>query len=170
MYIGPAERESLASHAPSKSRPPPLIPIEAQFKYVNSILQAAVSTVTFAVIAGLFLQPNTKLSILWIVMIPVLPASFLIAPSLWRSVCLRATLSMLPNGLISQPMRSQRTPATLTSVGILLLVILVPERRFLFNEHGEIRTITILIVAASAAILGALFSLRSAFCYSFCPV
>ena len=54
-----------------------------------------VTTVLF--IIGFFVRPHTALNTLWNAAIPLLPATFLINPILWRNSCPLATLNMLPN-------------------------------------------------------------------------
>ena len=73
---------------------------------------------------------------MWNLLIPVLPASFMISPLLWRGICPLATLNQWSGGLL----RSWRLAGWLlvaaNALGILLLVLLVPARRFLLNENG----------------------------------
>jgi len=125
---------------------------------------------TFALIAGLFLAPKVALGVLWDLAIPLVPASLLISPALWRNVCPLATLSMLPNGLAGRRIPGKRLAAAATTAGMLLLAILVPARRFLFNADGTALAVTVLAVAVLALVLGASFEAKAGFCNGVCPV
>ncbi|MCZ6705804.1 MAG: hypothetical protein O6942_07870 [Bacteroidetes bacterium] len=65
---------------------------------VARVLQVVVFILTLGVLAGLFTEEGLTLLLLWSIIIPILPASFLIAPSLWRAVCLLAAAHMLGSG------------------------------------------------------------------------
>ncbi len=126
--------------------------------------------VTVVLIIGLFLQPDLALGVLWNVLIPLLPLTFLITPALWRGMCPLATLNTLPNGLLGERVLPARVLPSVGLVGVVLLFVLVPARRFLFNEHGAALAIVILGVAVIALVLGALFGLKAGFCNAICPV
>ncbi|MCI0455839.1 MAG: hypothetical protein L0Z62_02505 [Gemmataceae bacterium] len=125
---------------------------------------------TVVLLAGLVVRPEAALRILWHVLIPLLPASFLITPALWRSLCPLATLNLWSNGLAGR----RRLPAELVSaaslLGVVLLVILVPARRWLFNEDGLALAVTVALLAAAALVLGAFFDAKAGFCNAICPV
>lgn len=124
---------------------------------------------TLALLAGLVLRPAPSLRLLWDMVIPLLPAIFLVNPMLWRNVCPLATL-----GHVGDRGRGARLrPDTLQwgwAAGALLLFVLVPARRFLFNENGGFLAGTIGAVGALAAGGGFFFSRRAGFCNSICPV
>lgn len=130
----------------------------------------AVLGVTVALIVGLVAWPAIALSVLWDLLIPVLPASFLIAPQLWRGICPLATLNQCSSGLLGRRQLSGRLLVAANAAGILLLVLMVPARRFAFNENGPALAATIVAVAALALSLGALFGGRGGFCNAVCPV
>ena len=65
---------------------------------VARILQVVVFILTLGVLAGLFMEEELTLLLLWSLIIPILLISFLISPSLWRAVCLLAAASMLGSG------------------------------------------------------------------------
>lgn len=134
------------------------------------IAQAAGVATTVALVASLVLWPAIAQRVLWNLLIPVLPASFLIAPRLWRGVCPLATLNQCSSGLLGRRQLSGRWLTAANALGILLLAILVPARRFLFNENGPALAATIAIVAVSALVLGAFFDRRAGFCNAICPV
>lgn len=134
------------------------------------VARLVVLLITVAVIFGLVLRPEPALNLLWNLLIPVLPASFLIAPQLWRGVCPLGTLNQWPSGLLGRRQLAGRLLAAANAVGILLLVLMVPARRFAFNENGPVLAGTIVLVAVAALALGALFDGRGGFCNAICPV
>lgn len=124
---------------------------------------------TLAVIAGLFLRPDTTLDILWFILIPILPVTFLLNPGMWRGVCPLATANMIGPGNASREVSGAWLNRT-AAVGILLLVVLVPARRFLFNTDGPVLAVVVLAVTALAFGLGWFFKAKGGFCNSICPV
>jgi hypothetical protein len=124
---------------------------------------------TVALLATLVLDPTTGLTLLWDVAVPVLPAVFLIQPGIWRNVCPLATLSMMTNRRGGRILDNGRIPVA-GGIGIALLALMVPARRFLFNSDGTVLAITIVAVAALAMTLGAFFDKKAGFCSSICPV
>lgn len=125
--------------------------------------------ITLALLAGLILRPATSLDILWNILIPLVPASLLITPLLWRNVCPLATLNLFGNRTGGRSLGDGWLSIS-GAVGILLLVVLVPARRFLFNTDGTLLALTIAAVAALALALGAFFDVKAGFCNSICPV
>ncbi|MEZ4700252.1 MAG: hypothetical protein R2834_07985 [Rhodothermales bacterium] len=126
--------------------------------------------VTGMLVVGLFTSPALALGILWNVLIPILPATFLLSPLIWRALCPLATLNMLPNGLAASRVMPAHLQRMLGATGIVLLLVLVPARRFLFNEHGDALGIVILVVGLVALLLGAFYQQKAGFCNTFCPV
>ena len=126
--------------------------------------------VTVALLAGMIVQPTLALTTLWNVAIPLVPATLLVNPALWRNVCPLATLNLL--GSHGQGGRRLGPPVTqrLWAVGILLLLILVPARRFLFNTNGPALAVTVGLVAVGAVLLGRRFDAKAGFCNTLCPV
>lgn len=125
---------------------------------------------TLALIASFFFVPSQSLNLLWNMVIPLLPATFLINPLLWRNVCPLATINDFAGS------RGDRRRLTIPElrqgwiVGIVLLFTLVPARRFLFNESGVAMAAIIIVVAALALVGGLRFARRAGFCDSICPV
>jgi len=125
---------------------------------------------TLALIGALWATPTVALRVLWDMVIPLLPAVFLVNPLIWRNVCPLATLNDVTGNAPGRP----RMEATLTRagwvVGVVLLFVLVPARRFLFNENGPALALTIVVVAVLAVATGLFFGRRAGFCSSICPV
>lgn len=125
---------------------------------------------TLALIAALWIVPKPSLKLLWDMVIPLLPAAFLVNPLIWRNVCPLATLNDLSGDrAVRRTMPSGMTHAGWI-VGIVLLFVLVPARRFLFNENGPALAITVTLVAVLAVVTGLIFARRTGFCNTLCPV
>ncbi len=125
---------------------------------------------TVVLVGALVLIPEFALGILWFAIIPILPATFMLSPAIWRGVCPLATLNMLLNGRCSQRILRARFMTQVGAAGIILLALMVPARRFLFNENALALTITIVAICITAMVLGAFFDLKSGFCNAICPV
>ncbi len=132
--------------------------------------QAMGVALTVVLLAGLLFRPQSILNILWNVVIPLLPATFLISTAIWRSVCPLATLNMFTNGWWKRKRLTAKNVPRVQAMGIMLLLLLVPARRFLFNEHGDFLAIVIIAVAVAALVLGSVFDSKSGFCNAICPV
>lgn len=125
--------------------------------------------VTAAVLAGLFLAPELTLNIAWFAVVPLLPASFLINPGLWRGICPIATANTFkapPAGRVL----SSKAMSRAAWIGIVLLMVLVPARRLLLNQNGPALAVTLVAIVALAFIGGRLFRVKAGFCNSICPV
>ncbi len=125
---------------------------------------------TVALVIAFGVAPEPSLHLLWDMVIPLLPAVFLLNPMLWRNVCPLATLNDLGGRRRASPaLRNAQLPAA-WAIGIVLLVLLVPARRFLFNTHGLPMAVTVASVAVLALASGFVLSRRVGFCNSICPV
>lgn len=125
---------------------------------------------TGALLAGLVWSPEITLRILWNAVIPILPATFLVSPQLWRNVCPLATLTMLPPERPSARRITEGTVRTATVIGLLLLVVLVPARRAIFNTDGPFLATTIGAIALLALVAGLAYHRKAGFCNAICPV
>ncbi|MDZ4674783.1 MAG: hypothetical protein SGI84_10025 [Gemmatimonadota bacterium] len=143
----------------SESRPSPLW----------SVAQVAGVVLTGVLLVGLLQWPMLTLHILWDMVIPILPAVFLINPMLWRNVCPLGTLNDW-TGRRSAPPLGRGLMVSAWVIGVILLGTLVPARRFLFNQDGVALAVTIAVVAALALLVGLQSPRRSGFCNSVCPV
>lgn len=125
---------------------------------------------TVALLIAFVVAPEPSLHLLWDMVIPLLPAVFLVNPMLWRNVCPLATLNELGGRRrAALTLRTAQLPSA-WAIGILLLVLLVPARRFLFNTHGVPMAVTVASVAVLALASGFVVSRRAGFCNSICPV
>ncbi|MDH3224023.1 MAG: hypothetical protein OEO23_09920 [Gemmatimonadota bacterium] len=125
---------------------------------------------TAVLLAGLIAQPQTTLNILWNVVVPVLPAVFLVNPLLWRNACPLATLNKLTGDRLGSRRLSVHGATWAGALGVVLLYVMVPARRVLFNVDGTILAATIVAVALLAILGGVLYSAKAGFCNAICPV
>jgi len=125
---------------------------------------------TLVLLAALVTSPRQSLHLLWDMVIPILPATFLINPLIWRNVCPLGTL----NAYTGKRIGTRSIPVSLLNwawgVGLVLLAVLVPARRFVFNTNGALLAVTIAVVATLALAGGFLFAGRAGFCNALCPV
>lgn len=133
-------------------------------------VQALGILLTAVLLVGLVIRPDQALPILWNVVIPLVPASLLVSPLIWRNVCPLATLNLWSAGRAGERRQTQRLAAYSSALGIFLFYLMVPARRFLFNTEGPVLAITIVIVAILALGVGAAFDLKAGFCNAICPV
>ncbi len=125
------------------------------------------------VLIGLLLfWPAAGIALMWGFLIPVAPGLVTIAPGLWRNICPMATFHMLPQKLgIAQ---NRRMPewgaAALSTVGLILLFVIVPMRRIGLNVDGTLTAIMLLSAAVLAGTMGMLFEMRSGWCTTLCPI
>lgn len=132
--------------------------------------QAMGLLLTLVLLAGLWTWSTGTLRVLWYGVIPVLPAVFLVQPKLWRNVCPLATLNTLPGRRTRGLKLDTRVARWTLPVGIALLAVLVPARRFAFNVDGPVLAVVIVAVAVVALASGFLFDRKAGFCNSICPV
>lgn len=125
---------------------------------------------TAVLLAGLWFRPDESLTVLWSVVIPLLPASFLITPALWRNLCPLATTNMALNRLARRPAIPRRLVPWAGATGVVLLALMVPARRFLFNGDALALGVTIALVVGMAVCLGAVYQAKAGFCNALCPV
>lgn len=125
---------------------------------------------TLALLAALVSWPEQALHLLWNVAIPILPATFLINPLLWRNVCPLGTLNRITGSRVGRRMLAVTDARWAWIGGIALLAILVPARRFLFNDNGPVLAATIVAVALIAVGLGVVYKQHAGFCNALCPV
>ena len=100
------------------------------------------------------------------------PLMFLVAPAFWRNVCPLATLNQLPRLLGFAPTR--RLPKVLhraaPRVSASLLLVIVALRPVILDHDAPALAIFIAILLGLAFAGGLLFSGKSGWCTSFCPM
>ena len=135
-----------------------------------TVAQLVALSATVALIIGFFMAPSLSLKLLWSLAIPLVPASLLISPQLWRNVCPLATLNMFLNRQGGGRTLQNGTLAATGFVGVVLLLTLVPARHVIFNTDGTLLAITVIAVALLALFSGGPFDAKAGFCNSICPV
>ncbi len=126
----------------------------------------------FALIATLFIWPDVGLKIFWGMIIPILPALFLIAPGIWRNVCPVAAINQTPR-LFSFSKEFKLPPVLVEYsyvIGFSLFFSIASSRKWLFNESGVATGILILAILLVAFGGGIVFKGKSGWCGSFCPM
>ncbi len=132
--------------------------------------QVAVLGITLVLIGGFVVRPEASLNLLWGLLIPLLPLTFLLGTGVWRSVCPLATLNMLPNPWAGRRGMTTSDARAAGLIGITLLIVLVPARRFFFNTNGMLMAATVTAVALLALALGFIYDAKAGFCNAICPV
>ncbi len=145
-------------------------PVSAPARTVWQLVQLVGVVATVGLLAGLIWRPEPSLALLWNIAIPLVPASLLLSPLLWRNACPLATLNQAMNRFARGRRAGARFAVQAGVVGIALLAVLVPARRVLFNTDGPVLAATILLVALVALVAGALLDMKAGFCNAFCPV
>ena len=131
--------------------------------------QAVGIVATVGLVVGLFVKPDPALFVLWNVLIPLVPVSLMVSPLIWRNVCPLATLNMAFNRSATRKL-TNGLAGKAGIVAIALLAVLVPARRFAFNNDGTSLAIVIVVVGLLALALGVVFDAKAGFCNAICPV
>ncbi|MGQ0704502.1 MAG: hypothetical protein ACT4PM_15425 [Gemmatimonadales bacterium] len=125
---------------------------------------------TIVLLVALWREPQLTLHVLWDMVIPLLPAVFLLNPIIWRNVCPLASLNAFSGKRVGTRFPGRTLARGSWIGGLVLLGVMVPARRFLFNEDGLALLVTIAVVGYLALVMGLAFSRRSGFCNAWCPV
>src|SRR5262245_884322 len=152
---------------PNYTQLPSRVPIAAWHALRVLSVAAAVG-----IAALLVLRPEQGLFLLWKLVIPIVPAVFLVAPGLWRNICPLAALNQLPRlggftkGLAHTPAIREYSFV----VGIVAFFALVSARKFLFNDDGLATAVLIGGALGLAFLGGVVFKGKSGWCSSVCPM
>ncbi|HMV31125.1 MAG TPA: hypothetical protein PKA50_03310 [Gemmatimonadales bacterium] len=123
-----------------------------------------------AVLAGLQFAPARTLHLLWAVVIPLLPLTFLLSPSLWRAACPLATLDLLGAPAGEPPSLGRAAGDRVNALGILLLLGIIPARRVLLEYDGGAMIGVLLALGGLAWLMGRTRPAKAGFCNALCPV
>lgn len=131
------------------------------------------SLFTFAaVVAALFTRPAGGLFALFGVIVPLLPAVFLVAPGLWRNVCPLAATNQLARTFGFT--RGKDPPALLYSRGYLVAIVpffgIAGSRLAGLDRNGTAAGAVLLAAAAAAFTGGVAFKGKSGWCSTICPL
>jgi hypothetical protein len=143
--------------------------LSPRWQRAHTLAQHLGLVLTAVLIFSLAAWPRPTLHILWDMVIPLLPAVFLINPMLWRNVCPLATLNSLTGVRRTGQLAKSHLKAGWV-ISLVLLALMVPARRFLFNSDALALALTIVAVIAIAQLGGVLAPRRAGFCNSLCPV
>jgi len=134
--------------------------------------QATSVVVAVGVVGLLSIAPEIGLFVTWYVLVPVVPATLLIAPQVWRNLCPIATVHQLPAriGLAGTARLSRRVQRLAPLIASLGLFAIVPLRLTIFNENGPALAAFMLAVLACAFAGALMFRGKSGWCATFCPV
>ena len=165
---------------PPRPRPPPArLPFPTYLELPRRIPLAvwrAAQVASVAAILGLCVLlvgwPAAGLPLLWAVIVPLLPAVFLVAPGLWRNVCPLAAVNQLPR--LIRWSRSRPPPRWLREHGYVVavgaFVVAVPTRLVLFEDSGVASAALLLAAVGGALAGGLLVAGKAGWCSSVCPL
>ncbi|MBS0308650.1 MAG: FAD-dependent oxidoreductase [Proteobacteria bacterium] len=146
---------------------PPLLPLRAW--HVLRVL-SVLTALTMALL--LIVRPHWALPLFWMLIVPLLPALFLIAPGLWRNICPMAALNQTPRlfGFTRGLAHTPRIREYSFVFGIALFFLFVSSRKWLFDHSGVASGVLILFGLGSAFLGGLIFKGKSGWCSSICPM
>lgn len=159
-----------------------------------AMVRLTMLVITGLVIVGLFVDARFEIlnglsirEIFWMVLMPVVVVMIYLSPMLWRNICPLSTVSLWHFSLFgrrklcqnklsahqcSVPMKKAHT--FLRTKGLVVSAILfwsiVPARLFLFNASSSATFWMLVILFASAFVMGFLFPVKSGWCTSICPM
>lgn len=120
----------------------------------------------------LFTVPTLGLTLLWNVLIPLVPALLVLAPGLWRNVCPLAVAAHFPVGkgrYAAKRCTPERT-ALLNLAAVAVLLLIVPLRHAFFDTHPVGTTLLLAALVLSALAVGTLLGGRNGWCAGLCPL
>jgi nitrite reductase (NADH) large subunit len=125
-----------------------------------------------ALCVALVWRPAAGLQVLWRLVVPVLPLLWLVAPGVWRNSCPLAATNQLPRRI--RIGRAAPPPTWLRDrgyvVAVVLFLVLIPSRKVLFDHSGPATAILLIGAMCGALAGGLLFSGKSGWCSSVCPL
>lgn len=120
----------------------------------------------------LFISPELGLRLFWGMLIPFVPLLFFVAPGIWRNICPMAALNQTPR--VFNFTRRLTTPKWFQEygyvIGIGIFLLVVPNRKVLFNNNGPALALLILLFFTTAFVMGVFFKGKSGWCSSICPL
>ena len=149
---------------------PTTAPLFADQTRTWQLVQLAVLAAGGVLVVALLVVPAPALSLFWNGVLPLLPASFLITPIAWRSVCPLATLNVLASRRASGRRLSAAPDRWMGWAAIAGLALLVPARPLLFNTNGVAFAALLCTAGALAIVAGRREESRAGFCNSLCPI
>ncbi len=164
MMSDPLDRYS--AHGDTCFAPWPMS-TRARFLWTGARVTALVGLL--ALVTGALVQPGATLPLFWNVVLPLVPASLLVSPGLWRGVCPVATLSMW-SSRPGAPRIAELPSRSIDVAAVALLFAIVPARHLLWNQSGMAFVGLLLVVGLLALGTGRLGTMKAGFCNAICPV
>jgi Fe-S-cluster-containing hydrogenase component 2 len=120
----------------------------------------------------LLFRPAIGIPIMWNIILPVLPAFFVLSTGLWRNICPMATFSLLPRrfGLSRRRVMSPKLAGLLGLASVAALFLILPLRHLLLNTNGPTTALMLVLASGIACAMGFVFQWRSGWCTSLCPI
>ncbi len=120
----------------------------------------------------LLFRPAMGVVIMWRVILPALPALFVLATGLWRNICPMATFSLVPRRLDFSRRRvmSPLLAGRLGLASVVALFLILPLRHLSLNTNGPMTALMLVTASGIAASMGVIFQWRSGWCTSLCPI
>jgi nitrite reductase (NADH) large subunit len=133
----------------------------------------AVSVAAYvALITGLFVSPAGALFAFFKVIVPVLPLVFFVAPGLWRNICPLAAVNQAPR--VFGFTRAFTPPIWIRRHGFAIALVLffgiTSARIAVFDTNGRATGILLAVTIVNAFLGGVLFTGKSGWCSSICPL
>ena len=159
--------EAAAKRFPNYTEIPTKVPA-----FVWGILRVATLLFAFWLIYLLATAQSLGLTLVWALLIPLLPISFAAIPGLWRQICPMAFLNQLPRifgfGLnYTLPVRLKNLAYYVASISFFLIVSL---RHISLNHDPKMAGYVLLAASICALVGGIVFKGRSGWCGTFCPL
>ena len=159
--------EAAAKRFPNYTEIPTKIP---QFVWV--ILRLITLLIAIWLIFLLATKPALGLTLIWALLIPLLPLSFVAIPGLWRQICPMAFLNQLPRIFgfslnYTLPVRMKNLSYYVASAVFFLIVSL---RHVSINHDSDMLSYLLIAALICAFAGGVIFKGRSGWCGTFCPL
>src|SRR5262245_43997687 len=121
---------------------------------------------------ALVVDPDDGLFVLWKLVIPVLPALWLVAPGLWRNVCPLSASNQTPRVLGLSKARS--APPWLKQYGFVIaagmFVLFISLRKVGLDDSGPASALLLLGALTGGFVGGVALKGKSGWCSSICPL
>ncbi|MEP7020485.1 MAG: FAD-dependent oxidoreductase [Pseudonocardiales bacterium] len=125
-----------------------------------------------ALVVAMFVRPAGALFTFFMVIVPLLPILFFLAPGLWRNICPLAAANQTPRVLKFS--KAFTAPRWLRERGYLVAIALffgiAGARLAVFNVNGRATGVLLGVTILSAFLMGVTFRGKSGWCSSVCPL
>lgn len=158
---------SVAKLFPTYSEIPTKIP-----QPVWITLRLVTLSITLWLIYFLATNPAIGLRLIWGLLIPLLPLSFVVIPGLWRQICPMAFLNQIPRTLgfslnYTLPVRWKNLSFYVSAAAFF---IIVSFRHISLNQNSDVLAYVLVAALVCSFTGGVVFKGRSGWCGTFCPL